>query len=126
MPRKSTCHLIISLFTLVFLLSAEFAAAQTQEGPCALDRRRLCSNVQPGAGRITACMKAHEKQLSAACRVRRQTVKQTRTKRKSVLASCSSDSAKLCSGKKAPLRCLNNHQAKVSAACRAALRTLKK
>jgi Cysteine rich repeat len=35
---------------------------------CAQDAQRLCAGVQPGGGRILACLKAHKDQLSPQCR----------------------------------------------------------
>jgi Cysteine rich repeat len=34
---------------------------------CRADYDRLCSNVQPGGGRILACLQGHANQLSAPC-----------------------------------------------------------
>lgn len=36
--------------------------------PCALDTERLCKGVKPGEGRIIACLKKQQVQLSQACR----------------------------------------------------------
>ena len=38
------------------------------EAACNADYKKLCSNVVPGGGRIIACMKAKDSQLSAGCR----------------------------------------------------------
>jgi hypothetical protein len=35
---------------------------------CSADYRKLCANVAPGGGRIIACMKARESEVSDACR----------------------------------------------------------
>jgi hypothetical protein len=34
---------------------------------CRGDYDRLCSSVQPGGGRVLACLQSHSSQLSAAC-----------------------------------------------------------
>lgn len=47
------------------------AAAEKGKGPCAEDAARFCKDVKPGEGRVAACLKEHEKELSQACRDRR-------------------------------------------------------
>ncbi len=47
------------------------AAAEKGKGPCAEDAAKFCKNVKPGEGRVAACLKEHEKDLSQACRDRR-------------------------------------------------------
>ena len=37
-------------------------------GACKADAEKLCSGVQPGGGRILACMKANKDKLSDACK----------------------------------------------------------
>jgi len=44
----------------------EGAASKRQA--CAADAKRLCPGVQAGGGRIIACLKEHERELSPACR----------------------------------------------------------
>ena len=38
------------------------------EAACNADYKKLCNNVVPGGGRIIACMKEKDSQLSAGCR----------------------------------------------------------
>ena len=55
-----------------------FGVAQGQDAPpagkggareaCKPDADKFCSDVKPGGGRIIACMKQHEDELSPACR----------------------------------------------------------
>ena len=56
--------------SLLALLPPDGAAAQ--QGParqaCAADIDRACAGIQPGEGRITACVGEHFTQLSAPCR----------------------------------------------------------
>ena len=42
--------------------------------PCAADIRKVCANVDPGGGRIIACIKEHFKDLSDVCKERLSTV----------------------------------------------------
>jgi hypothetical protein len=37
------------------------------EQPCRPDAQKLCHGVQPGGGRIVACLKQHESELSPQC-----------------------------------------------------------
>lgn len=49
------------------------SSAMAQQGPakaCAGDIRTLCGSVQPGQGRIAACVKEHFKELSQPCQDR--------------------------------------------------------
>ena len=55
-------------------------------GACKADVQRLCAGVQPGEGRIRACVRQHQQDLSAGCkaaishrREEKQTGKQTST-----------------------------------------------
>ena len=59
--------------TIAFALSAAGVAAdagaqQRSEGPCAADVKKFCGDVKPGQGAIARCMRAHEAELSPACR----------------------------------------------------------
>jgi polyhydroxybutyrate depolymerase len=55
----------------IFILSAAagaFAQSVDFRGACGEDMQRLCPGVQPGQGRIVACLSSYPAQLSAACR----------------------------------------------------------
>jgi hypothetical protein len=41
---------------------------RTLHGACHEDVQRLCAGVQPGGGRILACMREHAADLSQTCR----------------------------------------------------------
>jgi hypothetical protein len=47
------------------------AAAEKGKGPCATDAAKFCKDVKPGEGRVAACLKEHEQELSQACRDRK-------------------------------------------------------
>jgi hypothetical protein len=52
-------------------LSVSFVDAKPLgRGSCAADIKSHCSNVQPGGGRIAACIKEHIKDLSEDCQAR--------------------------------------------------------
>ena len=65
-----TTLLVIS--TLVLSANAALAADPSPAGgprtACRADVEKLCPDVQPGGGRIAACLKKNEAQVSAACK----------------------------------------------------------
>ena len=60
------------LLLVVCAAAAESALAQDQlaviRAACAEDAQTLCAGVQPGGGRIVACLKAHKESLSDQCK----------------------------------------------------------
>lgn len=73
----------------VFALSAGLglalslpAAAEKGKGPCAEDAAKFCKDVKPGEGRVAACLKEHEKELSQACVDRKALAKEKRGNKK--------------------------------------------
>lgn len=68
-----------SLLAPLCCLTLVSLAAQAQEAPsapqatpvreaCAADLKKFCPDVQPGGGRIRACIAAHRDDLSQGCR----------------------------------------------------------
>ena len=49
------------------LLSGSAALAQAGK-PCADDIKKLCAGIQPGEGRIKACIKSHMAEVSDPCK----------------------------------------------------------
>lgn len=45
------------------------------KGVCAEDVQKFCKDVKPGEGRIAACLKEHEKEISKACSERKSAAK---------------------------------------------------
>jgi hypothetical protein len=100
------------------LLTGSAAVAQTQGKPCAADIKSFCSAIQPGQGRVKACIQAHLTELSPSCEDRVLTV--------AVAGKvCSGDVAKLCSGvvrgTGGVRACIKSHMAEVSEGCRDAM-----
>jgi len=60
---------LVSGFALA--LAAPAVSAEKGKGPCAEDAAKFCKDVKPGEGRVAACLKEHEKDLSQACRDRK-------------------------------------------------------
>ena len=112
---------VMAVFALFVAGAAEHAGAQQQrEGPCAGDAKKFCGDVQPGQGRVAKCMKAHEAQLSPACR---ENAKERAEKAERVREECKPDAEKFCKGIKPGggriLSCLKSHQAELNPACAA-------
>ena len=72
------------------LLSGSAAVAQAGK-PCADDIKKLCAGIQPGEGRIKACIKSHLTELSPTCQDVVLTVAVTGK-------VCKTDVTKLCGG----------------------------
>jgi len=100
------------------LLSGSAAVAQQAGKPCAGDIKTLCAGIQPGEGRIKACIKSHLTDLSPACNDRLLTVAVTGK-------VCKTDVTNLCGGVvpgTGGLRaCIKSHMAAVSDPCKDAM-----
>ena len=79
-------HTLLPVATLLAALLAAGAALADDPPPgkldklsaCRADVQKLCSNVQPGGGRIVACLKQNKDGLSDACKQRLQQMRQGR------------------------------------------------
>ena len=100
------------------LLSGSVAVAQQAGKPCAGDIKTLCAGIQPGEGRLKACIKSHLTELSQSCEDRVLTVAVTGK-------LCKSDITKLCagipSGTGGVRACVKSHMAEVSDPCKDAM-----
>jgi len=100
------------------LLSGSAAMAQQAGKPCAGDIKTLCAGIQPGEGRLKACIKSHLAELSETCNDRVLTVAVTGK-------ACKADVAKLCAGVvpgTGGLRtCIKSHIAELSEPCKDAM-----
>jgi len=100
------------------LLSGSAAVAQQAGNPCGGDIKKLCPGIQPGEGRITACIKTQLTGLSENCEPRALGVGVTGK-------ACKADVAKLCGGI-APgtggiRECIKSHMAEISEPCKEAM-----
>ena len=108
----------LAILTAALLLSGSVAEAQQTGKPCASDIKTLCAGIQPGEGRIKACIKSHLTSLSQTCEDRVMTVAITGK-------ACKTDLAKLCAGivpGTGGIRaCVKSHMAEVSDPCKDAM-----
>ena len=99
------------------LLSGSVAVAQAAK-PCASDIKTLCAGIQPGEGRIKACIKSHLTELSPTCQDRVLTLAVTGK-------VCKTDVTKLCGGIEPGTggirACIKSHMAEVSDPCKDAM-----
>ena len=109
---------ISSLFlgTAMLLLPCSMASAKVT-GACLSDAKALCAGVQPGGGKIRACLKTHLKDLSEGC----QTVVLKAVNAK----ACAADVKQFCAdtkpGEGRLEACIKAHVADVSDACKVAM-----
>jgi len=106
------------IISAALLLSGSVAVAQQAGKPCAGDIKTLCAGIQPGEGRIKACIKSQLTDLSPTCEDRLLTVAVTGK-------VCKTDVANLCAGimpGTGGIRaCMKAHIAEVSDPCRDAM-----
>ncbi len=122
--RSTFASLVFVLFAAG--LAADAGAQQRREGPCVADVKRFCGDVKPGQGAIAKCMKAHEAELSPACR---EGMKARAEKAERVREECKADAEKFCKGI-APgggriLSCLKSRQQELQPACAAEFKRAK-
>lgn len=112
--------MIYSLTSLIGLAAFTIPALAEGTDPCAADVQKFCSDIQPGNGRIVACLKAHENDLSGACKQQGEALKQ---KVQSFMAACQEDSDKYCKdvqpGAGRKIQCLKDNVASLSPDCKA-------
>ncbi len=101
-------------------VAADAGAQQRSEGPCAGGVKKFCGDVKRGQGAIAKCMKAHEAELSSACR---EASKARAEKAERVREECRADAEKFCKGI-APgggriLSCLKSREPELQPACAA-------
>ncbi len=100
-------------------LAAGVAGAGQAPNPCRADAAKFCKGIKPGGGRIIACLKAHEADLSAECREKGVAAK---GKVNELAQACKGDLDTLCkdakSGHGEKIRCLKEHEKDLSESCK--------
>jgi hypothetical protein len=111
----------LALATLAALVSAGSARA---EDPCLGDVERFCAGIPRGGGRIAACLKANEAQVTPACKAHLATV---RRKVQEVGEACGDDVRSYCAdvqpGQGNVLRCLAANRQSLAPQCQELLQT---
>lgn len=97
-------------------------AAEAKHGACKADVEKLCKDVQPGEGRVVACLKEHKAEVSPKCT---SFMKEVQHGLKQVTEACEPDVEKYCFdapiGKGGLASCLQKHSADLSPACKEAV-----
>ena len=110
------------LFAAAALLFCTGAARAAERRACKADAEKLCKGILPGGGRIAACLKSHENDLSDECKAAAHEWKEAANR---IVESCKEDVDKLCKGVKAGggriQRCLRKHRADLSEKCKGAI-----
>ncbi|HZX43854.1 MAG TPA: cysteine rich repeat-containing protein [Myxococcaceae bacterium] len=100
------------------LLAAPLAFAQSSEPgkPCKADLEKICPGVEPGHGRILACLEGKTDQLSPACK------DDVSKKLNAFYKACKPDADKLCAtveqGGGRVMQCLKDNEASLSKSCK--------
>jgi hypothetical protein len=93
---------------------------------CNEDIQKFCKDVKPGEGRIIACLKQHEAELSEGCKHASQT-KHGHMPWAGPGAACKGDVQKFCKdvqpGGGRIIKCLEDHKAELSPECAAQEKT---
>jgi hypothetical protein len=109
---------ILPLGVALLLVAGTAALAQPSPRPCAVDIKAYCTDVEPGEGRIAACIKEHIGDFSPACKAR--LIKAIVTTRE-----CAADVKGQCSGSgnagKEATACLRDVIPKLSNLCKTAI-----
>src|SRR4030042_6090701 len=89
-----------------------------RKGVCKADVQKFCKGIRPGQGRIWACLKSREAELSQQCVDH---MNKQREKAKGFRSACKDDSKKFCKGiphgKGRIISCLTSHKAELSPGC---------
>jgi len=104
----------IDRVALGLVLAAAAAGALAADAPsaqaCRVDTKKLCAGMQPGGGRVMACLTQHESELSPDCKAVLPTLQQ-----------CAQQVQSLCgnTGDRREMReCLRSHADQFSPQCR--------
>jgi hypothetical protein len=105
--------------SVVILLSATSSIAQSPTAKaCAGDVKSLCAGIQPGDGRVRACIKSHFSDVSAPCQV-------LLVKAAAISKACSADVKKVCADVKPGAgrmeTCMKSHLSEISDPCKEAV-----
>jgi Golgi apparatus protein 1 len=94
------------------------------EGACRDDVQKLCADVKPGGGAIADCLKAHDSEVSQACKDNVAEGKEKiKEKAEAIKTACAQDLKKYCAnvtpGEGREMACLRSYSDKLSDSCKA-------
>jgi hypothetical protein len=120
----SSCTVIAALFFVAVIgLSQDQdkeVAPKAGKGVCKADVDKFCKGIKPGEGRIWACLKSNEADLSQPCKDQ---MALAREKGKEFQKACKGDAKKFCKGiphgKGRIVACLKSHEAELAEPCKA-------
>jgi Cysteine rich repeat len=100
---------------------------------CEGDAKKFCSGIRPGSGRIAACLKSHQNELSDVCKNEGAKLQQRGETHRALLQdvrqACREDAGKFCSGIRPGggriAACLKSHQNDLSRSCSSAVQEAK-
>jgi len=128
--RSQASALAVTTVAALLLMSIAPAAARPPS-VCSGDVKKLCKDVEPGGGRVFACLREHSTSLSQPCKDALREIKQAPTTRrwqrqsKPWAEACMGDVKALCEGIPAGAGafadCLKQHEKQLSPGCKAAL-----
>jgi hypothetical protein len=117
--------LVVALGTLAMTLAQ--AEEREHPGACREDVQKLCKGTKPGGGRIVACLKQHEAELSAGCKEK---IAEAKEEGKEFHEACKADVDAQCKGVQPGqgriARCLEEHKDKLAPACKEKMREAEK
>ena len=97
------------------------AQAPAARNACRADIRALCAGIQPGGGRMAACLREKQAQLSPACR---EQIAAVRTRGQAMRQACAGDIKNVCAGVQPGggriAACLREKESQLSESCKSA------
>lgn len=121
---KKTTFLFYTLFVFIFSLSLSANRDDPYEdiekkGACRSDYEKFCRDTKPGKGRIAACLRSHEHELSQQCKNH---IEKSKEKSPEFRKACRSDAEKFCKGARTGngriISCLKSNSSLLSEQCR--------
>ena len=132
MSKRFLCFEVWIRYAVLFLVVIcasvwSRAYAEDQKLACSEEIAQYCKEVKPGGGRLIACLKEHEKDLTPLCREKVASIEKRLEEAKQL---CAADTDKFCKGIQPGegriAKCLNEHIEEISLACREKALGLKK
>ena len=112
---------VVAVLWTSLALGASAPSVLFAQNPCDQDSAKICGGVEPGDGRVNACLMTHPDELSKPCR---EAVKLANDSLPDMRQTCIQDANRFCiqyvnDSRTRLLDCLKNNIANVSAECKA-------